>query len=95
MGILAVGESVDPDQKSDGARADDTYETIAYRTRPVRISGGWMRKTWREERSSRESVFSVFAVSGMRCSCDISRTEKIAQEARYLKPVHGSDGISS
>lgn len=98
MGILAVGESVDPDQKSDGARADDTYETIAYRARPVRISGGWMRKTWREERSSRkrrESVFTVFAVSGMRCSRDISRPEKIAQEARHLKTVHGSDGISS
>lgn len=38
--ILAVGESVDPDQKSDGARANDTYETIAHGSRPVRISDG-------------------------------------------------------
>lgn len=68
MGILAV-ESVDPDQKSDGARADDTYETIAYRARPVRISDGWMRKTWREERSSRKrrnqsSSFSLYPECG-------------------------------
>lgn len=65
MGILAV-ESVDPDQKSDGARADDTYETIAYRARPVRISDGWMRKAWREERGSRNhsSPFSLYPECG-------------------------------
>lgn len=97
-GILTVGESVDPDQKSDGARADDTYETIVYRARPVRISNGWMRKSWGEERAFRkdlrESVFTVFTVSEMQCSRDISPRE-IVREDHRLTPVHDTLGASS
>lgn len=42
--IFAVGEVGGSRQKSDGARADDTYETVTYGVRSVPIVDRWMRK---------------------------------------------------
>lgn len=42
--IFAVGEVGGSRQKSDGARADDTYETVTYEVRSVPIADERMRK---------------------------------------------------